>query len=138
MIEIWELIERLAPFFCAIIYLEREVNYMYNPYQPYNNQQIIKVNGINGANAYSLMPNSSCLLLDETAPRLFLAQTDGAGYKTISSYKLEPYVEEKEPELKDILARIQKLEDKVNAKSNTTNAKRKQSTETNETEDADD
>ena len=108
---------------------------MYNPYQPYNNQQIIKVNGINGANAYQLLPNSSTLLLDETAPRLFLAQTDGAGYKTISAYKLEPYVEEKEPDIKELLDRIQKLEDKVNAKSNTSNAKRKQSDNTETTDD---
>ena len=104
---------------------------MFNPYYQ-NNQQIVKVNGINGANAYQLMPNSSILLLDETAPRLFLAQTDGAGYKTISAYKLEPYVEEKQPELSEIVDRITKLEETVNAKSNTSNAKRKQSAESDD------
>lgn len=100
---------------------------MLNPYQYSTNQQIIKVNGQNGANAYQLMPNSSALLLDETAPRLFLKQTDGAGYPTITAYKLEPYVEEKQPDMKDILTRIKKLEDKINDKSNTSNVKRKQS-----------
>ena len=104
---------------------------MFNPYYQ-NNQQIVKVNGINGANAYQLMPNSSILLLDETAPRLFLAQTDGAGYKTILAYKLEPYVEEKQPELSEIVDRITKLEETVNAKSNTSNAKRKQSAESDD------
>jgi len=108
---------------------------MYNPYQQFNqNQQIVKVNGINGANAYNLLPNSSILLLDETAPRLFLKQTDGAGYPTVSAYKLEPYVEEPEPNYKDLLTRIKKIEDKLNAKSNTSNVKRKQS---DGTEDAD-
>lgn len=106
---------------------------MYNPYQPYTtSNQIVKVNGMNGAQAYNLMPNSSILLLDETAPRLFLKQTDGAGYPTISAYKLEPYVEEKQPELSDIVSRIEKLEETINAKSNTSNAKRKQSTESDD------
>lgn len=102
-----------------------------NPYSPYmgTNQQIIKVNGTNGANAFQLSPNSSILLLDESAPRLFLKQTDGAGYPTITAYKLEPYVEEKQPDINDILARLNKLEETVNAKSNTTNARRKQTAE---------
>lgn len=102
---------------------------MYNGMQPMmgNNQQIVKVNGVNGANAYPLLPNCSALLLDETAPRIFLKQTDGAGYPSITAYKLEPYVEEKQPDISEILTRIKKLEDKVNAKSNTSNVKRKQS-----------
>lgn len=97
---------------------------------PYNNnQQIIKVNGINGANAYQLMPNSSVLLLDATSPRIYLAQTDGAGYKTISAYKLTPEIEETPANLTDLSERISRLEEIVNAKSNTTNAKRKQESE---------
>ncbi len=89
-----------------------------------NNQQIIKVNGINGANQYQLPPNSSVLLLDEYEPRLFLKQTDGAGYPTITAYKLEPYVEEKQPDLNDIVTRLNKLEEIIN-ESNTTNVKSK-------------
>lgn len=104
---------------------------MFNPYQPYiqQNQQIIRVNGENGAKAYQMMPNSSALLLDESAPRLFLAQTDGAGYKSISAYKLEPYVEEPAPDLTDIVTRIAKLEEKINGKSNPSTTKRKSETE---------
>ena len=90
------------------------------------NQQIIKVNGENGANAYQLPPNSSVLLLDESAPRLFLAQTDGAGYKSITAYKLEPYVPEPPVNVNDLEKRLKKLEGIVNGKSNTSNA-RKQS-----------
>jgi len=101
---------------------------MYNPYQPYmNNQQIIRVNGENGARAYQMMPNSSALLLDESAPRLFLASTDGAGYKSISAYKLEPYESPSEISLSSLAERIEKLEQEIlnNAKSNTSNVKRK-------------
>lgn len=113
---------------------------MFNPYQqfPINNQQIVKVNGTNGANAYQLMPNSSALLLDESAPRVFLKQTDGAGFPTITAYKLEPYVEEKQPDINDLSNRIKKLEEMFNAKSNTSNVKRKQSTESESAKDTDD
>lgn len=47
-------------------------NGYYNPYQPYYNmgarQEVVRVNGKNGADAYQMAPNSSILLLDETAP----------------------------------------------------------------------
>lgn len=87
---------------------------------PYNlqRQQVIKVNGVNGANAFQMYPNSSVLLLDESAPRLFLAQTDGAGYKTITAYKLEPYIEPETISNADLLERIIKLEEKINGQSN--------------------
>lgn len=81
------------------------------------NQQIIKVNGSNGAQAYQLGPNCSTLLLDETAPRVFLAQTDGAGYKSITAYRLEPYEEAPEISNQDLLKRIEKLEEMVNEQS---------------------
>ena len=103
---------------------------MFNPYFPQYNQQIIKVNGENGANAYQLPPNCSALLLDETAPRLFLAQTDGAGYKTISAYKLEPYVPEPPVNVNELAKRLKKLEGMINAKSNTSDVRGKK-TESN-------
>ena len=46
-------------------------------------QEVIKVNGKNGANAFQLAPDSSALLLDTSAPLVWLVQTDGAGYKTL-------------------------------------------------------
>ena len=89
-------------------------------------QDIIKVNGKNGANAFQLAPNSSALLLDTSAPIVWLAQTDGAGYKTLSPYDIKPHEEEKEIDVyKSLEDRIAKLEETVNAKSNTSNAKRK-------------
>lgn len=80
----------------------------------YGTQQIVRVNGENGARTYQMMPNSSALLLDETAPLVWLAQTDGAGYKTVTPFKIEPYVPEPEPDFKDILKRIERLEGRLN------------------------
>ena len=64
----------------------------FNPYfgaQPLK-QQVTRVNGRNGAEAYQMAPDSSALL-DTTAPLVWLIQTDGAGYKTISPYTIAPY-----------------------------------------------
>lgn len=97
-----------------------------NNYPMINQQQIIRVNGENGARAYQLAPNSSALLLDETAPKIFLIQTDGAGYKSISRYKLEPCEEEKPVNMADYEARLQRLEEIINAKSNNSSIKTKQ------------
>lgn len=77
-----------------------------NPYQPYFNQnyqqnqynqqniqrtEVIKVNGEGGAKAFQMAPNSSVLLLDETAPIVWLKTTDGAGYPAITPYSITPY-----------------------------------------------
>lgn len=45
---------------------------------------ITKVSGENGAKAFGMAPNSSALLLDETAPLVWLKTTDGAGYPTLT------------------------------------------------------
>lgn len=70
-------------------------NNLYGPYQ-YNmglqlqRQEVVRVNGKNGADAYQMAPNSSVLLLDETAPVIWLKTTDGASYPTITGYKITP------------------------------------------------
>jgi len=81
-------------------------------------QEIIRVNGRQGAEAYQMMPNSSVLLLDETAPIVWLAQTDGAGYKTLTAYDVKPHVPEKPVDVKTLEERIAKLEAIIN-ESNT-------------------
>jgi len=90
-------------------------------------QTVTKVTGRAGAEAYQLAPDSSILLLDTTNPIVWLAQTDGAGYKSLTPYDIKIH-EEKAPEDKYKLLedRISKLEEVINAKqSNTTNVKRK-------------
>lgn len=102
-------------------------------------QQVVKVHGEEGARAYNLAPNSSALLLDETEPILFLAQTDGAGYKTISAYTIAPAQKEVKAEVNynekfsSLESRIIKLEERLNNESNTKRSKRNEATESNDT-----
>ena len=77
-------------------------------------QEIIRVNGENGARAYQLAPNSSALLLDESAPLVWLVQTDGAGYKTATPYTIAPYQAQAEPDYASLEERIKRLEDMIN------------------------
>lgn len=90
--------------------------------------EIIHVNGQNGAQAFQMMPNSQALLLDDTAPIVWLAQTDGAGYKTVTPYSITPYQPEPEIDLKEIDKRLTKIEEVIsNAKSNASSSSKKQS-----------
>lgn len=78
-----------------------------NPYNfipqiqmPSPQMQVIRVQGENGVDAFQIGPNSSVLLLDETAPIIWFVQTDGAGYKTKTPYDItvhspEPSIESK-------------------------------------------
>lgn len=87
----------------------------YNQYYPTNKQEIVHVNGENGARAYQLPPDSNILLLDDNAPIVWLVRTDGAGYKTVTPYSITPYVQEPEVDIKSLESRIQRLEDLINA-----------------------
>lgn len=79
-------------------------------------QEIIRVNGENGAKAYQMSPNSSALLMDESAPLVWLVQTDGAGYKTAVPYTIAPYQAQQAPDLHSLEERIQRLEEMINGK----------------------
>ena len=96
---------------------------MYQNYnQPHTNQQIVKVHGRNGADTFQMAPNSSALLLDESEPIVYLAQTDGAGYKTISAYDISPHKEVSIMNMQDLEQRIARLEERLN-EPDTTNTK---------------
>ena len=104
----------------------------FNPYQSmYNNQynqqlqqnnymnkmQVVRVNGKNGAEAFQMPPNSSILLLDETAPIVWLKMTDGAGYPTLSPYDITPHKTEAIQayiDTESLEKRILRLEEMVN------------------------
>lgn len=86
---------------------------MYNPpyfQNPFIKQEIIHVNGENGARALQMLPNSQALLLDDTAPLVWLAQTDGAGYKTITPYEIKPYTPKAPVDIEAIAERLEKIE----------------------------
>lgn len=102
---------------------------MYNQYFPQftptyqqapKRTEIIHVNGENGAMALQMMPNSQALLLDDTAPIVWLAQTDGAGYKTVTPYTITPYKPEQPIDVKSLEQRIIKLEEAINHESDST------------------
>ena len=100
--------------------------YNNNPYINYGNiqptfqpaqqkQKVLRVNGENGARSLQLAPGSDALVLDETAPLVWLVQTDDAGYKTVTAYDITPHHTEPEQSLADRLdaidARLKKLEE---------------------------
>ena len=99
-------------------------------YYPQNYPQkceIIRVNGRNGGEMYSMAPNSEALLLDTSAPIIWLAQTDGAGYKTLTPYTITPYQPEPEIDVKSLNDRLTKLEALINDKSNNAATKKTRS-----------
>lgn len=110
-------------------------NPYFNPYgfmQPYQQpttpqqpSQVVRVNGENGAKAYSIGANSSALLLDETGTMVWLCTTDGAGYKTVSAYDIVPHKTTPAPDYNSLEERIKRLEDMVNGNARNTAATRK-------------
>ena len=88
-----------------------------NPFNPYGFQrqeQVVRVNGRGGADAYAIGPNSSAMLLDESGTLVWLVTTDGAGYKTVSPYDITPHKEPQAPDYTSLEARIKKLEEFIN------------------------
>lgn len=121
-------------------YMQPQYN---NPYQDRLNaiqsnftprQEIIRVNGENGAKAYNMPPNSSILLLDETAPIIWLKSTDGAGYPSLAPYTIAPYQVEQPVDAKSLEQRIERLEQILNEKSDVTDVKSKHNKSSNATD----
>ena len=102
---------------------------IYNPYlyAGTQRQEVVRVNGRNGAEAYQMAPNSSILLLDETAPIVWLKTTDGASYPTLNGYVITPLKDKASmaPGYADLEERIKKLEEAFNngSKSNASKSK---------------
>lgn len=89
------------------------------PYYPYGapqgqqmrpQQQVLHVSGKEGLKALKLAPDSSALVLDDTAPLVWLCQTDSAGYMTQAAYSIAPYVEPEPVDLDALNARLERLE----------------------------
>lgn len=82
----------------------------YGQYQQQPKQEVVKVNGENGARAYPIGPNSSALLLDESGVLVWLVVTDGAGYKTCQPYDIAPHQQAPTPDFNTLEQRIERLE----------------------------
>ena len=94
--------------------------YGYPPSMRVSQQEIIRVNGRNGAMSIQMAPSSSVLVLDETAPLVWLCQTDGAGYLTVTPFDIAPHQEAPQVSVNDLSARLARLEEIVNGKSDAT------------------
>ena len=101
------------------------VNNYFNPGWPStsfsNKQEVIKVSGRNGAEMFQMAPNSSVLLLDTTAPIIWLKTTDGAGYPTITAYDIALHQEPKQVDLASLEKRLLRLEAKINEQQSESN-----------------
>ena len=75
--------------------------------------EVIKVNGKAGAENFRMAPNSSALLLDNTAPIVWYVQTDGAGYLTAVPFDITPHQTPKPVDMNDLSARVTKLEELI-------------------------
>lgn len=73
--------------------------------------EVIKVNGEAGAKNFRMGPNSSALLLDNTAAIVWYAQTDGTGYLTVTPFDITPHQIPKPIDMNDLSARVTKLEE---------------------------
>ena len=83
--------------------------------------EIIHVNGENGARAFRMAPNSQCLLLDDTAPIIWLCVSDGAGYQTLTPYTIKPYQATPAPDIGAINDRLTRLEAAIYGKPDAQN-----------------
>ena len=74
--------------------------------------EIVHVNGQPGAAAFRMAPNSNTLLLDDTAPIVWLCVSDGAGYHTITPFSIAPYEAPAPVDLNSLEERLKRLEEK--------------------------
>lgn len=92
--------------------------------------EIIEVNGKSGVDAFQMGPNSKVILLDTSAPLIWVKQTDGNGFSTATPYSISQYKEEQPVDVKSLESRISRIEEMLNAlsKPDTRNARKNEST----------
>lgn len=90
-----------------------------NPYQNYPNypyqsqlpkQQVIQVNGKASVDTIQLAPNSSVLVMDTSAPIVWLCVSDGVGKVTSTPYDIVIHEEEKPVDISTLETRLAKVE----------------------------
>jgi len=96
-------------------------------------QQIIQVNGKASVDTIQLAPNSSVLLMDTTAPIVWMCVSDGVGKVNSVPYDITVHKDKPPIDVESIEQRISKvekiiseMEGKLNAKSYVDNSKPKQ------------
>jgi hypothetical protein len=96
----------------------------YQPPVAQATQQVVRVNGENGARTFQIGANGSALLLDESGLMVWLVTSDGAGYKTVQAYDITPHKEAPAPDFGNLEDRIKRLEEIVNGNTGNTSAVR--------------
>ena len=82
--------------------------------------EVIQVAGRAGAENLRMGPNSSALVLDNTAPIIWFVKTDGSGLINATPYDYTPHIDPPPVDLNDIQQRLISLEEKLNnVQSNT-------------------
>lgn len=98
-------------------------------------QQVIQVNGKSSVDTINLPPNSSVLLMDTSAPMVWLCVSDGVGKVSSQAFDITPHQEKPPIDVSGIETRLQTVENTLaqimeglnRAKqSNARNAKSKQ------------
>ena len=75
--------------------------------------EVIKVKGQAGARNIRMAPNSNVLLLDQTAPLVWYAQTDGTGYLTVTPFDVIPHQAQPQVNINDLSERVSKLQEAI-------------------------
>ena len=76
----------------------------------YAQQQVIQVNGKASVDTIQLAPNSSVLVMDTSAPIVWLCVSDGVGKVTSTPYDIVVHKEEPPIDISNVEHRLSKLE----------------------------
>ena len=101
---------------------QNRMNYN-NPYMPALHYELVKVNGEAGAKNFKMAPNSAALLLDETAPIVWLVQTDGSGLLTPTPFDIIAHQQPQQIDINNLALRVAQLEERLNDQSNSFSGK---------------
>ena len=93
----------------------------YNPYQgifqaprpTLPQQQVVTVSGPDSLGQIQMGPNSSMLVMDQTAPVVYLCQSDGVGKVTSTAYDITPHKDAAKLQQESMDARLSALEEAV-------------------------
>lgn len=62
-------------------------NQSFSPYNQPNNNNLIRVNGLEGAKAYQIYPNSTVALFDSNDDLMYIKSCDMAGFPVIRTFE---------------------------------------------------
>ena len=112
---------------------------MYDPSDPYgikqilakqqqmagiNNRHILRVHGEAGVDALQMLPDQELIVMDDTAPMIWVIKTDSAGYKGVKqAFDITPHVEAPPPDVQGMETRIAALEERLKGIESALNGK---------------